>query len=178
MIAAGCVLVQEYEGKYGIKGNRGSGFNYPGDIGYFRISTVMEVERMIEQWSKWEPDNKLPDKVYLKRLIDDKNGVLLEFTSTDETTIIIVSFGESVVSFRNSDEARRLRTIQFLDKTYGKDFYARWSFFKVNKSSYVKWLNQETDDIYAEYNVEHYVFLAADDIVDVLSTYPPNVSVF
>ncbi len=133
---------------------------------------------MVEKWIKWEPDKKLPDKVFLKRLIDDKNGVLLELASEDEANIIIVSFAESVVSLRNSDETRRLRTIEFLDKIYGRDFYAKWSFFKVNQSSYVKWLSQETYDIYADHNIEHYVFLAANGIVDVLSTYAPNVSVF
>jgi hypothetical protein len=131
---------------------------------------------MVEKWSKWDSEKNLPDKMYLERLIDDKSGVSIELKSEDESVTIMVNFEDSVVSYRNSDEGRRLRTIEFLDKEYGKDFYSKWSLFKVDNSSYVKWINQETYDMYADYNIEHYVFLTANDIVDILSTYAPNIS--
>jgi hypothetical protein len=138
---------------------------------------LIGVEKMVEKWSKWDSEKNLPDKMYLERLIDDKNGVSLELKSEYESVTIMVSFEDSVVSYRNSDEGRRLRTIEFLDKEYGKDFYSKWSLFKVDNSLYVKWINQETYNMYADYNIEHYVFLTANDIVDILSTYAPNINV-
>lgn len=131
---------------------------------------------MIETWTKWEPKN-LPSKIYLKKLIDDKNGLTLEFNDELGTTIISVEFENQVVSYRNSDEGKRLKTLEFLNEKYGKIFYSEWSFFKVANSLYLKWLNDETYDIYADYNINHYVFLTGNDIIDVLSSYPPKIKI-
>lgn len=132
---------------------------------------------MIEKWTKWEPVMDLPDKIFLEKLIDDKKGLTIEFNDELETTEIIVNFENSVVSYRNSDEGKRLNTLEFLNEKYGKIFYSNWSFFKVNNSLYLKWLNDETYDMYTDYNIEHYVFLTSNDIVDVLSSYPPKIRI-
>lgn len=131
---------------------------------------------MTEEWAKWEPLEGVPSKMYIEKLVDDKNGTLLVFKSEDENDTLEVLFEDSILSLRSTDEGRRLKTINFLEEKYGTDFYTKWTFFKVTNSSYVEWFNQETYDMYATYNIGHYVFLTPDDIVEILSTYEPNVS--
>ena len=72
--------------------------------------------------------------------------------------------------------SKRLKTLNELEQKYGKDYYSKWSFFKVSNSPYKRWLNDESYDIYAEYNLEHYVFLTTEDIFEVISTYSPDIS--
>ena len=131
---------------------------------------------MTEKWAKWEPIEGIPTKMFIEKLVDDKNGTLLVFKSEDENVTIQVLFEDSILSLRSTDEGRRLKTINLLDEKYGTDFYTKWTFFKVTNSDYVEWFNQETYDMYAAYNIGHYVFLTPDDVVEILSTYEPNVS--
>lgn len=131
---------------------------------------------MTEEWAKWEPLEGIPSKMYIEKLVDDKNGTLLVFKSEDENDTIQVLFEDSILSLRSTDEGRRLKTITFLEEKYGTDFYAKWTFFKVTNSTYVEWFNQETYDMYTSYNIGHYVFLTPDDVVEILSTNEPHVS--
>lgn len=132
---------------------------------------------MVEEWSKWKLSEKTLSKMYIEKLVNDKNGTLLIFKSEDEKDTIEVLFDGSILSLRSTDEGKRLRTINFLEEKYGTDFYANWTFFKVKNSSYVEWFNQETYNIYATYDIGHYVFLTPDDIVEILSTYDPIISI-
>ena len=131
---------------------------------------------MSEEWAKWEPLEGVSSKMYIEKLVNDKNGTLLVFKSEDDNDTIQVLFQNSILSLRSTDEGRRLKTINFLEEKYGTDFYAKWTFFKVANSTYVEWFNQETYDIYTSYNIEHYVFMTSDDVVEILSTYEPHVS--
>ena len=113
--------------------------------------------------------------MHIEKLVNDKNGTLLVFKSQDDNDTIQVIFQNSILSLRSTDEGRRLKTINFLEEKYETDFYAKWTFFKVANSTYVEWFNQETYDIYTSYNIEHYVFMTSDDVVEILSTYEPHV---
>ncbi len=136
-----------------------------------------EMNDLSEEWTRWVPMQGLPSKMYLERLIDDRDGMSLLLTNKDESCILSVLFDGLVLSYRNTDEGRRLKTINFLDEKYGADFYTKWSLFKVVDSSYSQWFKQETYSIYSGYNIEHYVFLTCDDVVEVLSTFEPQVSI-
>lgn len=144
---------------------------------YFCCRLVMEVNLVGEKWTKWIPLEGIPAKLYLDKLVFDQNGTLLILKGEDENATIQVHFDGSILSLRSTDEGRRLKTINLLDAQYGRDFYTKWSFFKVINSSYVEWFNQESYDMYTTYNICHYIFLTSDDIVEILSTYEPNVLV-
>lgn len=134
-------------------------------------------EIVTEEWTKWEPLKGALGKMYLEKLVDDKNGTLLFFKRKDDDNTLEVFFEGSILSLRSTDEGRRIKTINFLDEKYGTDFYAKWTFFKVANSSYVEWFNQETYNMYVTYDVKHYVFLTPDDVIEILSTYEPNMSI-
>jgi hypothetical protein len=132
---------------------------------------------LIEEWKKWIPSKELSLKMYIEKVIDDKKGLQLFCQSKDEKITIKICFENFVLSYRNTDEGRRLKMLKFLTEKYGKEFYAEWSFFKVINSTYIEWFNQETYNMYSDYNIEHYVFLTCDDVVEVLSTYEPQISI-
>lgn len=48
--------------------------------------------------------------------------------------------------------------------------------FKVVKSEYLEWFGQETYNMYNDYSIVHYVFLTCNDILEVLSTYEPQIT--
>ena len=133
---------------------------------------------MLEQWNRWEPIEGIPEKMTMESLCFDKNGTLIVLESEDGGTKVQILFEDSVLSLRNTDEGRRLKTINFLEKMYGTDYYTSWTLFKVTNSTFVEWFNEETYNIYADYNIEHYVFLTSDEVVEVLSTYSPSVKVY
>lgn len=132
---------------------------------------------MEEIWGRWEPVQGFPERIYLQSLIDNKSGLTLLFETEDDKTISI-NFDSGVLSYRNTDEGDLYQTLCDLDEKYGSDFCSKWSLFKVRNSSYLKWFKREgcgkwdyRDD------VEHYVFMTSDDVVEVLSNYSPSISV-
>lgn len=129
-----------------------------------------------ERWVRWDILNRALGKMYLESFVYDTNGIEIVLECENENIAIRILFDSSVLAFRGSDEGRRLSTIIFLEENYGSAFYANWTFFKIDNSSYVQWFNEETYNIYSNYHIEHYVFLSADDIVEVLSIYPPTVT--
>jgi len=67
--------------------------------------------------------------------------------------------------------------LEFLDQHYGGDFYSKWPLFKVKNSNYLKWFHKESNNIYELDTVEHYVFITSDDVVEILSKYPPKITI-
>lgn len=129
---------------------------------------------MNEKWEKWHPVEGLPEKVDLPNLCFDKNGLRLEMVGVDHYERIIFQY-ESTLSFRLTDEGRRLRLLSYLNDNYGKDFLGKWSFFKIMDSPYVRWLNEETYGIYEQYEVEHHAFLTTNEVVEVISATMPII---
>jgi hypothetical protein len=132
---------------------------------------------MTEQWVKWEPVKGLPHQLSLEKLIDGYDGISLEFKDRDGTVTVHVLFEDFVLSYRCTERGRRFKTIDFLNETYGTDFYTTWPFFKVNHSSYMEWFHHDSYQRHGDSDIQHYVFLAENDIVDILSIYEPKVTV-
>ncbi len=74
-----------------------------------------------------------------------------------------------------ADEGSLIKTWEFLNDHYGVDYYDRWPFFKVKGSEYLNWFIKQSSGIYDPEEVEHYVFKTPNDIVEVLSTFEPDV---
>lgn len=143
-------------------------------VGY---AEYLEMIILQEEWVKWSPLENLNFKLYIEKLIDDKTGLQLFLQTKDMKQTIKVSFENHVLSYRNTDEGGRLKTLRLLSEKYENGFYAEWTLFKVINSNYVAWFNQESHNIYSNLGIEHYVFLTCDDVVDVLSSYEPQVTI-
>ncbi|TCI72864.1 MULTISPECIES: hypothetical protein [unclassified Exiguobacterium] len=129
----------------------------------------------MEKWERWTVNQEIPAKLYLQALIDDKDGLTLVFTDADENNYTFL-FDGLVLSYRNTDEGTLFKTLEQLYKNYGPDFFRNWTLFNVTDSNYVKWLAEESTNIYEEiYDIHHYVFLTSNDVIEVLSTDPPSL---
>ena len=93
---------------------------------------------MLEKWNRWEPIEGIPEKMTMESLCFDKNGTLIVLESEDGDTKVHILFEDSVLSLRNTDEGRRLKTINFLENMYGTDYYTSWTLFKVTNSTFVQ----------------------------------------
>ncbi|ASS89275.1 hypothetical protein ACTHHL_06005 [Aeribacillus composti] len=131
----------------------------------------------MEQWKRWIPLDDIPSTIYNDMLLDGKDGVILEFSDENGEKKVVVNFKEGVLSYRNTDEGSLLETLNYLDQYYGTDFYSDWSLFKVKNSEYLKWFHKESCGIYESREVEHYVFLTSNDVIEILSIYPPSITV-
>lgn len=129
----------------------------------------------MEHWERWIPINVLPSTLYNDTFIDTKAGTILEFSDQEEKQKIVITFGDGVLSFRNTDEGSLLKKLSYLDNQYGTDFYSEWTLFKVKNSEYISWFLEESSGIYEPNQVVHYVFLTPNDVIEILSTYTPNI---
>lgn len=48
--------------------------------------------------------------------------------------------------------------------------------YKVEKSSYLEWFNDQSVNIRSKDNVAHYLIVTVNDVVDVLSSEPPIIT--
>ena len=129
----------------------------------------------MEKWERWTVNPEIPAKPYLQALIDDKDGLRLVFMDTHENTYTFL-FDGLVLSYRHTDEGTLIRTLEHLYKHHDPDFFGDWTLFQVTDSSYLKWLAEESTNIYETvYNIQHYVFLTSHDVIEVLSTEPPTL---
>ncbi|MBB4823292.1 hypothetical protein HNO89_000512 [Sporosarcina luteola] len=129
----------------------------------------------MEHWNKWKPINGMPSKLYNDALIDNKEGITLEFSDEDHKKKIFVTFEHGVLSYRNTDEGSLLKRLDYLDQQYGTNFYSECTLFKVEDSDYMDWFLDESLGIYERSQLEHYVFLTLNDVIEILTTYPPCV---
>lgn len=132
---------------------------------------------MQEVWKKWNPIDDDLGKMYLEELVKIKGTMNLLLRSEVRNIALKFLFDGEILSFCCSDEGRRLKTINDLDQKYGTDFYTNQNYFIIENSEYVNKFNKETYDIYKNYQITHYVFLLSDDVIDILSAFPPSVTI-
>lgn len=134
------------------------------------------MNNLNEIWERWEPIVGLGEKYYVESIQDDMDifraRLYDKYFSTKRVDII---FHDQVDAYRKTDETLRSQVVLDLDKCYGHEFYATWTLFKVTNSRYIKWLSEESCTISDHMPLVHFVILAADSLVDIVTTYEPKV---
>lgn len=133
---------------------------------------------MSEKWIRWEPIKNLARKYYIESIaesIEDPFKVILSDAGNKGKNVLI-SFSNGVRAYRSTDKPYALDTIHFLVKTYDKDFYVDWAFFKIENSEYLKWLSEKSCGISDYQHLIHFCILAADSIVDIAVDYEPTIT--
>ncbi|MBA2939981.1 hypothetical protein HZF08_16845 [Paenibacillus sp. CGMCC 1.16610] len=135
---------------------------------------------MIENWSKWNPENidELPTTTYLKSLTRNDDALQISFETKKQGQLINVIFDGHILSYRSTDEGQRLKMLCDLSEKYGELFYKEWRFFKVEHSTYISWLNEQNLGVLSNWEIIHFVFITNLDVIEVLSTYSPKVFIF
>ncbi len=129
----------------------------------------------MEKWKAWEPVKGIPTEFYKNSLIDDNNGLFLAFEGRKNNIKFFVKFEEGALSYRNTDEGSLLQMIGFFSKHYGSEFFGKTSMFEVADSQYIEWFLKESSGIYSKSEIKHYVFFTPNDVIEVISNYPPKV---
>lgn len=131
---------------------------------------------MNEIWERWEPVDGLSRKYHVESIQDDMNIFRVrlydEYFSDKRVDII---FQDQVDAYRRTDETLRSQVVLDLRRQHDKSFYATWTLFKVTNSQYIKWLSEESCTISDHMPLIHFVILAADSLVDIVTTYEPKV---
>ncbi len=130
---------------------------------------------MKENWSVWRSTNIPKGKYELISLEQNWNEVKLIFD--DEKTKIEVIYKEEILAFRSCDESDRWKTIDTILAEKGGDFFKNKLLFKVENSEFKQWYIQENFNIRNETEFEHHVFVAMNDIIDVLALHEPIIQI-
>lgn len=131
-----------------------------------------------EIWHRWEPiESGLNGNYFVDHAESGLDGfrVLLAQDKTEER--VTVFFSNGVLASRFSDEGMRTNLFRQLSEDYGTEFYANWSFFKVDNSSYIKWLSKECFGVIDGLEPKHFVIMGQDLIVDMVASYEPQVTI-
>ena len=115
----------------------------------------------------------MAEKYYVDSVLYDcERFEILLSDSKNPKNKVLVKFECLIGGYRLINESFTIKIINYLDEKYGGNFYGKWTFFKVNESSYLKWLTEEAKglNIAMKMDFMHFSFLAIDYVVDVLAT--------
>ena len=136
---------------------------------------------MYGKWTQWKPIPNLPRKMYMEKLIETCDGLEITLKALDDSCGIKILFESSVISYQNTYEGNRYKTLNFLDKEYGKNFYAKWTLFEVQDSSLLKWIREESyidnEDIDTYFCLKQLTFLTADEFIDIITYDYPKIKI-
>lgn len=122
---------------------------------------------MSDIWKCWEPKKKLKNKYYVDS-IKDEESFMMELSNEDETEKILLKWDGCVVSYTCSEESAR-------SILYDKQELTKWTFFKVENSSYLKWIEEQSLGIEQRNKLTHYCIIGINSVVDIIASYEPEV---
>ncbi|HVX00570.1 MAG TPA: hypothetical protein VHA52_09085 [Candidatus Babeliaceae bacterium] len=134
------------------------------------------INKTIEQWTRWEPIPNLAEKYYIDSLTDDANRfslVLSDMTTRGKN--ILIAFENNIYIYRLADEFYKKKLLYELDKRYGSDLCAKWTFFKVTNSLYTQWISEQSYGLSNTMQFTHFSIIGGNEVVDILSRYEPKV---
>jgi hypothetical protein len=88
----------------------------------------------------------------------------------DERRILIFSFSDLPTAVRIANESQRLVSLRKLPKDHQHSFYL------VNNSQFLSWLNAESLDIYKDDPLFH-LAIVTDEWIDLICNEPPTITI-
>lgn len=129
-----------------------------------------------EKWTHWEPIEALTKRYEIVSVIDDGTDFsILLVENKNESKKIRLLFESLVETYRCAPESYRYKLIIELSEKYGGDFYRDKTFFKVENSSYVKWILEESCGISENRSLIHFAFITDNVILDLLAYKDPKI---
>lgn len=130
---------------------------------------------MQEKWTRWEPVTGLSPKYYIQAVHDTPTSLRIMLLEEKKRHRLQLTFKTGAGSYQRTDESFCLeRTAPLADK-YGIEFYARWTFFIINNSDYLKFLSAQSQSISDSRDFIHFSILAIDSIMDIIAYEEPLV---
>lgn len=134
---------------------------------------------MQEKWTRWEHANDNLAKKYsiesMTETIEGRFEIILSDRANSEK--VYVSFPDGVEAYRNTNESYTLEIINHLDQAYSKEFYAHWTFFRIENSEYLEWLADKSHGVSDDYQLMHFCILGLNAMIDIACFCDPIVSI-
>lgn len=115
----------------------------------------------------------------LVRFSQEEDSIEIDLIFDNDRTLQF-TFPNGALSYRYADEGDRLEMLAYLSKNHQNESFKKmysiyYPTFLIEDSDYLKWFYEESENSYNDDEVTHYIFLTSNDVIDVLSTYPPKV---
>lgn len=131
---------------------------------------------MSEQWNRWKPIKELEKKYKIVNISENLNGFSIELVSTNkEQNTMSLIFEQSVNAYRFADQEFKQNIINSLTKEYSEEYFKEWTFFKVDNSSYIEWLSEQSLGWSDEFPFIHFSLVGYDSILDIACDYEPKI---
>lgn len=130
---------------------------------------------MQEKWIRWEPIIGLSKKYHSKLISNSHSRGFVIKLANEIDKKISIKFPGSVISYRITNESYIFDTLTFLESHYDKNFYAEWTFFKIENSEYLEWIKKQSYGAYDDLKLKHLCILADDLRFDFITSYEPEV---
>lgn len=126
-----------------------------------------------DNWIPFKPADNVSQKYsidFLKSSIDDIKFKIILSDANNIDKKIIINIAEGVDFYGKIQNEAMLKVIKDIEEKYGKDFHQKWTFFKIENSSYIKWLSDESCGIWNFSYFTHYALIGIDSILYFLSS--------
>lgn len=124
---------------------------------------------MTEVYKKWNLIEEDTNNFQTESIHDDYEGFRIIIRSFSPTDIVFKISVDAPVLYRNIDEGDRLKSLN------EQEMLSRYSFLKVENSSLIKWLINETLEIKKEEDLNHYVIASKNDVIDIICYEEPKI---
>jgi hypothetical protein len=129
-----------------------------------------------EQWLQWKPAENLAKAHFVETIIDEMDRLIITlFESYEQNKTFQLIFDNTVIAYRSVDEGYRLMTPDNCVQNNGTNLWRGWTFFKASNSSYINWLQEQSDEKINLNVVTHFVVFAENFIVDVAAINEPII---
>lgn len=131
-----------------------------------------EEMSMLEKWHEYNQTDVPIDTYEVSEVIQNSEGTVIKLMGEKNNMDITFGF---VDSLRITDEGRRIRTYNENEsiQKYRENFIGN-PLYKVEQSEYFEWIKKESAGFSTD--LEHYAIITENDLIDVLSTFPPTIT--
>lgn len=113
------------------------------------------------------------DQYELDEILQNENGLSMRFSGEYRT--IVIEYGYRWIWYSSSDEADRWKTFR---KYFGdRNCVETGLFYILNNSKLKKWIIDEKYGVWSEDKLEHQIYVALNDIIEIIATDRPKVSI-
>jgi hypothetical protein len=131
---------------------------------------------MEELWIKWVPIKDLAKKYLIESVTHNSKGLdIVLCEEKNNKNKLNVFFEGFIHSYKWTEELYNLKIISILNTHYPKDFYTKWTFFKVVNSSYAQSLLEGSEDSAEGREFIHYLFFENDGLLEVIAPAEPSM---
>ncbi len=113
------------------------------------------------------------DQYELDEILQNENGLSMRFSGEYRT--IVIEYGYRWIWYSSSDEADRWKTFR---KYFGdRNCVETGLFYILNNSKLKKWIIDEKYGVWNEDKLEHQIYVALNDIIEIIATDRPKASI-